>query len=148
MTEQEYLDTRVNDQINWYDKKSSWNQKRFKTLRILNSIFSVSIPLFTTLMNDDNKNFLKIIIGSAGALIAILEAIINVYKYQENWIQYRATAESLKHHKYLFETKTGIYADANTAFTTLTENIENLISKENTVWISNNQTTKNQQAGK
>jgi len=29
MNEQEYLESRVQDQINWYDKKSAWHKKLF-----------------------------------------------------------------------------------------------------------------------
>jgi uncharacterized membrane protein YeaQ/YmgE (transglycosylase-associated protein family) len=144
MTAQEYLTDRVNDQIEWYDKKSQFNQTRFKFIRVLNIILSVSIPFLTALMNDDKNtgHLLKIIIGFIGALIAISEAILNLYKYHENWIQYRGTTESLKHHKYLFETKTGIYANETNAFAALVDNVENLISKENTTWVGNNQAGK------
>jgi hypothetical protein len=137
MTAQEYLTDRLNAQIEWYDKESQFNQKRFKSLRILNITLSVSIPFLTALMNDDksSNNVLKIVIGFIGALIAVSEAILNLYKYHENWIQYRSTAESLKHHKYLFETKTGVYAHEARAFSVLVDNVEGLISKENTTWI-------------
>ena len=147
MTAQEYLTDRVNDQIEWYDKKSQFNQKRFKSIRVLNIILSVSIPFLTALMNDDKNtsHVLKIVIGFIGALIAVSEAILNLYKYHENWIQYRNTAESLRHHRYLFETKTGIYANETNAFAALVDNIENLISKENTSWVGMNQTAKTQQ---
>jgi hypothetical protein len=140
MTAQEYLTDRLNDQIEWYDKKSQFNQKRFKSIRVLNIILSVSIPFLTALMNNDkstSNNVLKILIGFIGALIAVSEAILNLYKYHENWIQYRSTAESLKHHKYLYETKTGIYANEANAFSVLVDNVENLISKENTSWVGN-----------
>ncbi len=146
MTAQEYLTDRLNDQIAWYDKKSAYNQKRFKSIRILNITLSVSIPFLTTLMKDGSSNeYLKILIGFIGASIAVLEAVLNLYKYHENWIQYRSTAESLKHHKYLFETQTGIYANEKTAFAVLVDNVENLISKEITTWTGNNQASKTQQ---
>ena len=39
MTEEEYLTERLEDQLNWYDKKSQFNQKRFKRLRTVEIIF-------------------------------------------------------------------------------------------------------------
>lgn len=134
----DYLANRVDPQIKWYSSKSRANQKRFKFFRLTNVILSVSIPFLTGIMDDGNKVFLKFTIGIFGLSIAIFESVLNLYKFQENWIEYRSTAENLKHQKYLFETNSGIYtgADAGRLFV---ENIEGLISKENSVWLGVNQ---------
>ncbi len=102
------MQARVDDQIQWFNKKSGWNQKRFKLIRIANIIMSVCIPFETTLMDYANKDVMKITIGLTGALIAITEAVLSLYKYQENWIRYRANAENLQYQKFAFETRTGI----------------------------------------
>ena len=35
MNEEQYLNERLEDQINWYDKKSVWNQNIFKIICII-----------------------------------------------------------------------------------------------------------------
>ena len=45
MEEAEYLEQRLDDQINWYDKKSSANQAAFKRLRLIEIIAAAAIPL-------------------------------------------------------------------------------------------------------
>jgi hypothetical protein len=35
LSEQEYLENRLDDQIDWYDRKSQWNQRWFKRLRLV-----------------------------------------------------------------------------------------------------------------
>ena len=57
-----------------------------------------------------------------------------LYNFQENWIEYRTTCESLRHHKFRFLTKSEPY-DGEDAFQNLVNNIEALISKENTNWV-------------
>lgn len=61
---------------------------------------------------------------------------IAVQKFQENWIQYRAVAEALKHEKYLFLAQSAQYAPGD-RFHTLVNRVEALTSQENTAWTSN-----------
>jgi len=44
MGEQEYFEQRLDDQINWYDKKSVFNQQRYKQLRTAEIVLSLLIP--------------------------------------------------------------------------------------------------------
>jgi hypothetical protein len=50
---------------------------------------------------------------------------------QERWIEYRATAESLRREKFLFLTQTEPY-DKDDAFHLLVQRVEALLSKETT----------------
>lgn len=132
MDDQEYLAARLEDQILWYDKKSSQAQKRFKILKITEIILAATIPTLSgfTFFSNESRLWVTAILG---ALIAILAGIIATCKFQEIWITYRTTAESLKHQKYLYITKTYPY-DCHNPFPTLVKTIESLISKENTDW--------------
>lgn len=60
--------------------------------------------------------------------------LLALNQYQESWIQYRTTCESLRQHKYRFLTGAEPYSDAEGAFGRLVENVEALLSKENAVW--------------
>ena len=42
--EAEYLEQRLDDQINWYSKKSSANQAAYKRLRLVEIIAAAAIP--------------------------------------------------------------------------------------------------------
>ena len=137
MTTNDYLTDRVDDQINWYDKKSSWNQQMFKRLQILQIVAAASIPFLTGFITPDATE-MKHVVAGIGALIAVIGGIISLYKFQENWIQYRTVSESLKHQKYLFLTKTHPY-NTNDATHVLVETVENLISQENSKWSQNTQ---------
>lgn len=126
MTEQEYIEKRVQDQIQWYSDKSGWNQKWYKRLKIIELVGAVSIPFLVTFIND-------FYIGLIGAIVAVVAGLLSIYKYQENWIKYRTTSESLKHQLYLFQTKAEPYNDEQ-AFSNFVHTIERLISKENSEW--------------
>lgn len=132
MTTNDYLTDRVDNQIDWYDKKSSWNQRMFKQLQILQIAAAASIPILAGFITEQTTE-MKHVVAGIGALIAVISGILSLYKFQENWIQYRTVSESLKHQKYLFLTKTYPY-NADDATHVLVETVENLISQENSKW--------------
>ena len=78
----------------------------------------------------------QFVIGGLGVLITILEGILHLNEYQENWSSYRNTAESLKHEKFLFLAKAGPYANAADPRAVLAERIEGVISQENSQWVA------------
>jgi len=132
MTEDEFLKERVDDQIRWYDKKSQWNQKCYKRLRITEIVAAAAITLLAGYISPECVS-MKVIVGFLGFLIAIITAVVSLYHFQENWIEYRTTCESLRHEKYLFLTKTEPYNTVE-PFALFVQRIESLISTENTKW--------------
>jgi len=131
LNQEDYLKNRLDDQIAWYSKKSSSNRKMYKTLQMIIIITSASIPFLSGY--TEQYNFLNIIVGLIGVTIASITAILSLNKYQENWLEYRTTAESLKHQKYLYLTGADPYHEEK-AFTLLVQEVEVLISKENSTW--------------
>lgn len=131
ISETEYVSARLDDQINWYSTKSTYCQTRHKVLRILEVVSAALIPFLSAL--GTNIPCTSWIVGSLGALIAICAASSGIFKFHENWIQYRATSEQLKHEKYLFLARAAPYADSD-AFHVLVHRVEGLISKENSTW--------------
>jgi hypothetical protein len=132
MTEDEFLKQRVDDQIAWYDTKSQWNQKCYKWLRVTEVVAAAAIPFLAAYITP-NWSFMKIVVGFLGFLIAVITAVVSLYHFQENWIEFRTTCESLKHEKYLFLTKTEPY-NTGEPFALFVYRIESLISTENTKW--------------
>jgi Protein of unknown function (DUF4231) len=70
-----------------------------------------------------------------GVLITIIESFLQLSQSQQHWISYRATAEGLKHEKYLYLGQAGRYSDPSNRQALLADKVETLISSENTNWI-------------
>jgi len=130
MTPDEYIKDRVDDQIAWYDHKSGSNKKWFIIFQITTLVASASIPVFAIFSGDMWARVLVAVLGSA---TAITTGIVSLYQFREHWIEYRTTAESLKHEKYLYQTGTDPYVGDDT-FSVLVERVEALVSQENTAW--------------
>ena len=134
LDEEKYLEDRLENQIDWYDRKSISSQKAFKRLQVLIIVASATIPFLSGFM-DESTLFLKIAVGLLGLAIATATAILGLYQFQENWLEYRTTCETLRHEKYLFLTGASPYNEEE-PFLLLVERVEGLISKENTNWQS------------
>ena len=108
-----------------------FNQKFYKRLRLTEIIAAALIPFLSG--SGEIIPYNAWIIGALGVLIAVAAASSALSKFHENWIQYRTTAEQLKHEKYLYLTGVKPY-DLENKFSLLVERVEGLISKENSYW--------------
>lgn len=130
MTPDEYLKDRVDDQIAWYDRKSGSNKKWFIILQVTTLVAAASVPVFAIFSGD---MWARVIVAVLGSATAITTGVVSLYQFREHWIEYRTTAESLKHEKYLYQTGTDPYV-GDDAFSVLVERVEALVSQENTAW--------------
>ncbi|TMA13293.1 MAG: DUF4231 domain-containing protein [Deltaproteobacteria bacterium] len=128
---EEYIEQRLSDQISWYDRKSSTNQRWFKRLRFAEIVAAAIIPFLSGFAGDSLP--IKLAIGALGVLVAVIASLLGLLQLQEHWIEYRATAEALKTEKFLFLTQTEPY-DKDDAFHLLVQRVEALLSKENAEW--------------
>ncbi len=132
MTPEEYMTSRVDHQINWYDTRSQNSQWWYKRLRVVEVALAASLPFLVGNITESTA-WLKVVAGAVGVIVAIIAGLLALFKFQENWIQFRTTCESLGHHKYRFLTGVPPYSGP-TAFEEFVTNVEALISRENTAW--------------
>lgn len=132
MTADEYVTSRLDDQIAWYDRKSGLNQRSYKSLRVIEIALATSIPFLTGFISETRPGF-QIAVGAAGVVIAVISGLLALNQYQENWIEYRTTCEALRNHRFKFLAGAHPY-DGDDAFVMLVDQVEGLIAKENRKW--------------
>ncbi|MGI6557412.1 MAG: DUF4231 domain-containing protein [Limnochordia bacterium] len=131
MGEQEYFEQRLDDQINWYDKKSVFSQQRYKQLRTAEIVLSLLIPFATPFI--PSNHYLVYVVGVSSVALALIAGLLSLHNYRDNWVEYRNTCENLKREKYMYLTKTGPYAREN-RFAILVERVETIMSCERDIW--------------
>ena len=121
---------RLEDQINWYSRKGSYNRRMYKWLKGVEIVAAALVPLASGLRLP------AALTGSLGVLIAVLEGLLQLNQYLQNGIAYRSTCEALKHEKYLYLAAAGPYAteDSAHAHAKLAEKVESLVSQESEQW--------------
>ncbi|WP_236252913.1 DUF4231 domain-containing protein [Echinicola sp. 20G] len=142
MTPEEYIEERVDFQMDWYERKALHNKNLFIWKEGLTIVFAALIPFFAGL--DSDGKILPLTIAVLGVLVTVLTGLASILKLEKKWIEYRTTAEMLKHEKYLFLTNADPYSDPTSSYPNFVSKIESLISKENTTWnnyIKNNNVT-------
>jgi hypothetical protein len=123
---------RLEDQIDWYDCRSLKNQHFYKRIKVVEIFAAAIIPFISTMHFPDAAY----VTGGLGVLITMLEGLLHLNQYQQNWTTYRSTCEALKHEKYVYIAKAAPYAGVSDPHALLAERIESLVSQEHAKWAS------------
>lgn len=133
MSSEDYIKNRLDDQSNWYDKKSSYNQKWYKRLKKIEVVLTISMPLIALIPLCDYY-YNKLLLVSIGAIATILKLFIDIESRYELWMKYRTASELLKREKYLYLTKTSVYSNEQYPFNLLVTRVESILATEHNQW--------------
>lgn len=131
-----YLKERLNNQIEWYDKKSKTNKIWYLSLKTISYICMALTPFILAVGWPIYYS------GGTSLVTLICESIMSLFNYKELWITYRQTTELLTKERVMFQTSTGIYRETEFPFADLVERCETIISKENINWTNLTQNDK------
>lgn len=136
INEADYVDKRLNSQIEWYDKKSKSNKKYYMFFKTISYICMALTPFILAL------GWSVYLSGITSLVTLICESFMALFNYKELWITYRQTTELLIKERIMFQTSTGIYRETDFPFADLVERCETIISKENINWTNLTQNDK------
>jgi hypothetical protein len=119
---------RLEDQLRWYDGKAKANQRWYQRLKIMQILLAAAIPVVAAFGAEAD------IAGLLGALVVIVEALQQLFQLQQNWLRYRATAQSIESEKHLYLAAAGPYSDAPRPPALLAKRLEELLSSEVSAW--------------
>jgi hypothetical protein len=126
---------RLEDQIDWYDRKSKTNMRAFKRIKMAEIIAAAVIPFLAV----SHIPYSAIATGALGVIITVFEGMLQLNQFHENWITYRSTCESLKHEKYMFFARAAPYSNVADPRALLAERVESQVSQEHAKWSSHQQ---------
>ncbi|MGH3797123.1 MAG: DUF4231 domain-containing protein [Pseudonocardiaceae bacterium] len=118
---------RLEDQLGWYDRKSVAAQQAYKRVKLVQLVIGASVPVVAALQVQ------AAITAVLASIVVIAEGAQQLYQWQTNWVLYRATAEALRHEKYLYLAAAGPYS-AEDRQRILAERLEGLVSQEHAKW--------------
>lgn len=121
---------RLDDQIGWYSRAASRNRHGHWTLRIASLTMAAAVPLIVVLEQP------SVVAALLGVGIVIAEGAHELFRLQQNWTSFAATAEALKHEKYLFLAGAGPYRNEANPRPLLAERTEAMVSGETAQWVA------------
>ncbi len=157
MDDEQYFSERLQQQIDWHNKKADENKTKYKKFKRLEFILAASIPVvigISTMSLFENSILfhiagkvgaqdvnhpvsmsivLQLLAVAAGIILAIVNKTIELEEFFKNWKDYRTIEEYLQNHKILYLTQSAPYDDES-AFHTLVSNVESFLAEEIQKW--------------
>ena len=135
---EQYLNDRYFKEIDWYDHKAIVNQKRYKMAQWILIILSAITPILIGIesVSKEKIPWLIWIPLITATIVAVLTSAMKTFKYQENWLNYRTTCETLRKEIHLYNAGIGDYTEVADKEAVFVERVESLISRENTIWLT------------
>jgi hypothetical protein len=135
--------TRLEDKIEWYERRAAESQRAYRRLKVVEVVLSALIP-FLAGFQDNLAAVLApalhllpaVLIALLGVAVVVLEALQHLNQYHQLSLAYRSTCEALQHEKFLFLADAGPYGAIEDKRAHLAERVEELISNEHTKWVS------------
>lgn len=129
MDAETYLETRLDDQIDYYERAAERAKRNH--MRLQTGILALS-GLVTLLVEQPfppTPGF-RLAATAVSLLVPILTSLANFRKDGELWLSYRTMGELLKSERFLFLTGSGRYRDEPDRFAALVEAVEATLAAE------------------
>jgi hypothetical protein len=131
-----YVKRRVQDQEVWHANKATWNKQRYYASEVATMLAGALIPIVNVWVADDAWT-VRVLSAILGSVVLISAGLAKLFKFQENWLQYRAIAESLGREREMYSGKVGDYAvAAENAEALLIERVEGLLASTTSQFIA------------
>jgi len=132
-----YLKERVENQQKWHSKKASHHKSRFYIAEIVTIAAGALIPVINV-FDVFPENWLRISSTILASIIVAAAGIGKLYKFQENWLNYRAVSEALKREEEFYQYEIGEYniRSDRQRNKKLVERVENILSGSTSQFIS------------
>jgi len=124
-----YIAERFNDYISWADGKAVIAKRRYQWMRGLTVVGGAIVPVLVNV----EAPYTKVATTLISILVVLMVSLESVFHYREQWVNYRATEQSLRKEYFLFTAKEGDYKTDNEqeAFRNFVEKVEKAIEAEN-----------------
>ena len=131
MTQEEYIEERLNQFRAWYDVKASSAKKVYLRMRTVTVVGGAAVPVLVNLKFDTfNINLITTLVS---LLVVVLVSLESVFHFREQWKNYRATEQLLAKEYFNYVTAEGAYRNKveADAFLDFVDRVENAIASEN-----------------
>ncbi|MDQ1541927.1 MAG: hypothetical protein QOH29_2653 [Actinomycetota bacterium] len=121
---------RAEFEIDWYDKRATRSRIAYCSIKLMQVLLAAFVPVAAGFSAP------KLVTGSLGGMIVVLEGVQQLFRFHDNWVRYRQTCEGMTREKYLYAAGAGDYAKDPRPRRLLAERIESLASREAHQWVN------------
>jgi hypothetical protein len=117
-------------QFSWYDRAATRNRASYQSLKVLAIVCGSVVTVLAAVGAS------PAITASLAASVVVVEGVQQVFQFHANWISYRAAAESLRQHAFLYAAGFDPYDNAGTRRQLLATAMRDVASRETSGWSS------------
>ncbi|MEV7279618.1 DUF4231 domain-containing protein [Streptomyces sp. NPDC093111] len=134
MTPQTYVETRLAQYQEWYDRKATKMKAMHLRMRTVSVVGGALVPVLVNL----DVGFARITATVLSLVVVASVSLESVYRYREQWKNYRSTEQLLGHERVYFAARVGPYdrLSDRDSFTTLVARVEKAIASENSATLN------------
>jgi hypothetical protein len=143
----QYVERRLEPQRKWHNEKATWNKRRFYAVEVATLLAGAAIPVVNLWLVHD-AFWAGVLSAILGGVVVVAASVGKLFKFHENWLQYRTLVEALEREKELYSVGAGEYADVNEAERNrlLVERVENILASTTSQFIETHQSTRDAEA--
>jgi hypothetical protein len=144
----EYVERRPELQRKWHNEKATWNKRRFYTAEVATLLAGAAIPVVNLWVAKDPFRT-GVLSAVLGGVVVVAASVGKLFKFHENWLQYRTLAEALEREKELYSVGAGDYAEADEEGRNrlLVERVENILANTTSQFIETHQGARDVEVG-
>jgi len=125
-------------QIKWYDSRAIRYRHWYLGLETALLVFAAVTSVVTTVHlwgSQEVHDWLAYSPVATSLTVVILAGVLNLFSFQEHWLNYRATCEKLRREARLLQVGGDVYASAPDPEKIFAERAESIIANENASWL-------------
>jgi hypothetical protein len=136
----EYLERRLEPQRKWHNEKAKWNKRRFYTVEVATLLAGAAIPVVNLWLVHD-AFWAGVLSAILGGVVVVAASVGKLFKFHENWLQFRTLTEALEREKELYSVGAADYAEADEAGRNrlLVERVESILASTTSQFIETHQ---------
>ncbi len=133
-----YICSRIEDQIDYYEKKSSWNKRLYYGLSVAAITANALVPVLSLFIVTEThgSTVIKVLVTALSSLAVVISTLLTLFSAKELWAKYRSSASSLTSLLHQYYTRTGAFEglEDEQAFLMLAKLSETHFNEESKAW--------------
>ncbi len=131
MNAEEYIQNRVDEQIDWYYERSEAAKLKHRAMRTMELVVAGTVPVLAGFASSNTVG--EVLVAVVGASIVVLVALQELGQYHKQWLECRSICDALRQERALYLTGSGPYG-AGDLFPQFVQRVEGLIVGERGSW--------------
>lgn len=115
-------------QFRWYDKAATRSRLAYQSLKLAALAAGAAVTVLAALSAP------AALTASLAGVIVVLEGAQQMFQFHPNWISYRGTAETLRHHAFLYVADVSPFDDPATRRERLAASLQEATRREGATW--------------